>query len=66
LERLRQALEVTTFANGTADRVAGGVVDEIEKRMLYVNMRYQRESVRDRDLRDVFQEFDEDACVWRP
>jgi hypothetical protein len=66
LERIRQALEVTTFADETADRVAGGVVDEIEKRMLYVNVRYQRESVRDRDLRDVFQEFDEDACVWRP
>ena len=55
-----------TFVDRTANQVAGQVVDDIERRMMYVNHRYLRESVRDRDLRDTFQEFDEDACTWRP
>lgn len=63
---LRASLESTTFADEGADNFAGTVVQEIARRAAYVNARYQRESARDRELRDMFQEFDERACTWRP
>lgn len=66
LDALRASLESTTFADEGADNFAGTVVREIERRAAYVNMRYQRESARDRELRDIFREFDERACTWRP
>jgi hypothetical protein len=66
LDALRAALESTTFADEGADNFAATVIDEIESRAAYVNLRYQRESSRDRELRDIFQEFDERACTWRP
>lgn len=66
LDRLRTALEMTTFVDISAGSVASDLVDDIERRMNYVNLRYQRETARDRSLRDVFDEFDEDSCTWRP
>lgn len=66
LDALRASLESTTFADEGADNFAATVVQEIARRAAYVNLRYQRESARDRELRDIFQEFDERACTWRP
>lgn len=65
LDALRASLESTTFADEGADYFAGTVVQEITRRPANVNIRYQRESARDRKLRDIFQEFDERACTWR-
>lgn len=66
LDALGASLESTTFTAEGADHFAGTVVQEIRRRAAYVNMRYQRESARDRELRDIFQEFDQRACTWRP
>ncbi|HEY0870471.1 MAG TPA: hypothetical protein VGD55_08735, partial [Acidothermaceae bacterium] len=66
LDALRRSLESSTFVDVGTDNVAAIVVDEITRRMVYVNLRYVRETLRDRALRDVFQEFDEKACTWRP
>lgn len=66
LDRLRIALERTTFVDIGAAATAFDLVEDIERRMSYVNLRYQRETARDRTLRDIFAEFDENACTWRP
>jgi hypothetical protein len=64
LDALRRSLESSTFVDVGTDNVAAIVVDETTRRMVYVNL--SGRLLRDRALRDVFQEFDEKACKWRP
>jgi hypothetical protein len=66
LGRMKEGLEATTFVDINADRNASMLVDRVNSRMMFVELRYKRESAHDRELRDVFQEFDEQACTWRP